>query len=64
MAEVTAADRAHFVSIAEASAELDSDRQKPAASVDPATKIEEALHLSNCWFAVTECNPKPTCDSA
>jgi hypothetical protein len=59
MAEATAADRAHFLRIAEASAELESDRQKMAASEDPATKIEEALRLSNMLVRRIAVQPEP-----
>jgi hypothetical protein len=59
MAEATAADRAHFRRIAEASAELESDRQKLAASEDPAAKIEQALRLSNMLVRRVAVQPEP-----
>jgi hypothetical protein len=59
MAEATAADRAHFLRIAEASAELESDRRKIAASEDPASKIEEALRLSNVLIRHSAVQPEP-----
>ena len=50
MAKATAADRIHFLRIAEANASIELDRQKLAGSEDPAAKIEEALRLSNAML--------------
>jgi hypothetical protein len=47
MAKATPADRAHFERIATASEALERARQAEAAVQDPASKIEEALRLSN-----------------
>jgi len=47
MTNVTAAHRAHFSAIAEASAAIELERQTSAAHEAPAAKIEEALRLSN-----------------
>jgi hypothetical protein len=47
MAQATAADRAHFLRIAEANAAIEVARQKAAGNEDPGSKLEQALRLSN-----------------
>jgi len=59
MAKATPADRAHFERIGHAAQALDRARQAEAAKQDPASKIEEALRLSNALLRGPEVGDPP-----